>query len=199
MAETVFLRRLSRWQADQQREAVADLYVAAYRDVPGEAPPDRDDFLRRFAADVQRPAFDMVIGSAGGALVACAYGFRAEGAEAAEGADAAASADPAGGPGGAGGAEGGARRTDRPGRSEAPTQVFTVAELTVLPTYRHRGVAASMLERLFARTDAPVALARVSRANTAARAAYRAWGWQHTGPTSADPDARDLWIRRLRG
>ncbi|MFE6776513.1 GNAT family N-acetyltransferase [Streptomyces sp. NPDC057702] len=34
MAE-VFLRRLTRWQAEQQREAVADLYVTAYREPPG--------------------------------------------------------------------------------------------------------------------------------------------------------------------
>lgn len=181
MAETVFLRRLSRWQADQQREAVADLYVAAYRDVPGQAPPDRRDFLDRFATDVQRPAFDMVIGSAGGTLVACAYGFR----------------------------------TDPGASSSGKAQVFTVAELMVLPAHRHRRVAGSMLERLFARTDAPVALARVARANTGARAAYRAWGWQRTGPVAdddaADPaaaaddaaaaaaDARDVWTRRLRG
>ncbi|QKW50821.1 GNAT family N-acetyltransferase [Streptomyces buecherae] len=38
MAE-VFLRRLTRWQAEQQREAIADLYVTAYREPPGAAPP----------------------------------------------------------------------------------------------------------------------------------------------------------------
>ncbi|MBB5940147.1 GNAT family N-acetyltransferase [Streptomyces zagrosensis] len=37
MAE-VFLRRLTRWQAEQQREAIADLYVMAYREVPGAVP-----------------------------------------------------------------------------------------------------------------------------------------------------------------
>lgn len=35
MAE-VFLRRLTRWQAEAQREAVADLYVEAYRGPSGE-------------------------------------------------------------------------------------------------------------------------------------------------------------------
>ncbi len=38
MAE-VFLRRLTRWQAEQQREAIADLYLMAYREPPGAAPP----------------------------------------------------------------------------------------------------------------------------------------------------------------
>lgn len=47
MAE-VFLRRLTRWQAEQQREAVADLYVATYRELPAPAPdgspaPERPD------------------------------------------------------------------------------------------------------------------------------------------------------------
>ncbi|CAM5517084.1 GNAT family N-acetyltransferase OS=Streptomyces alboniger OX=132473 GN=CP975_18760 PE=4 SV=1 [Streptomyces alboniger] len=33
----VFLRRLSRWQAEQQREAVAGLYVEAYREMAAAA------------------------------------------------------------------------------------------------------------------------------------------------------------------
>ncbi len=74
MAE-VFLRRLTRWQAETQRESVADLYAAAHRDpVSGEA-PGREDFLRRFAEhDVQRPGFEMVIGS-DPALAGCCYGY----------------------------------------------------------------------------------------------------------------------------
>src|ERR1700738_1036585 len=79
MAESVFLRRLSRWQAEQQRESVADLYVEARRGAVGEALRDRQDFLRRFADDVRLPAFDMVVaGAAGssGATVGCACGFR---------------------------------------------------------------------------------------------------------------------------
>ncbi len=62
MAE-VFLRRLTRWQAEAQREAVADLYVEAYREPSGEEFRERGAFLQRFAEHVQRPGFEMVIAS----------------------------------------------------------------------------------------------------------------------------------------
>jgi GNAT superfamily N-acetyltransferase len=180
MAETVFLRRLSRWQAEQQRESFADLYADAYRDVPGEEFRNRQEFLTRFEAEVQLTAFDMIIGSAAGVVVGYAYGFRDERAGAA----------------GAGG-----------GRLQglmASGPVFALAELLVLPEFRRRGVATSMLERLFARTDAALATVRVGRANEAARAAYGTWGWQDTGETAdgtagGAPGVRDLWRRRLRG
>lgn len=69
----VFIRRLSRWQAEQQREAVADVYVEAYRQGR-----DRQGFLETFAEDVQRPGFDMVVASGGNKPAAYAYGFDIE-------------------------------------------------------------------------------------------------------------------------
>ncbi|MEV4973644.1 GNAT family N-acetyltransferase [Streptomyces scopuliridis] len=69
----MFIRRLSRWQAEQQREAVADVYVEAYRQGR-----DRQGFLETFAEDVQRPGFDMVVASGGNKPAAYAYGFDIE-------------------------------------------------------------------------------------------------------------------------
>jgi GNAT superfamily N-acetyltransferase len=177
MAETVFLRRLSRWQAEGQREAFADMYVAAYEegasDAPGLPPGvpageyrDRQDFLRRFADYVQHPGFDMMIASEAGALVGCACGYRA-----------------------------GSAGDSWPGHEEfvGSGQVFTVVEMMVLPSHRRRGVATRLLQQLLTRHDAGLATVRVERANAAALAAYGAWGW-----TRADnSEAYETWSRSL--
>jgi hypothetical protein len=74
MADTVFLRHLSRWQAEQQREAFADLYVEAYGGGSVTEFNDRQDFLWRFADYVQHPGFDMMIASEAGAVVVSIHG-----------------------------------------------------------------------------------------------------------------------------
>jgi GNAT superfamily N-acetyltransferase len=158
MAETVFLRRLSRWQAEGQREAFADMYVAAYDDGPGGEYLDRRDFLRRFADYVQHPGFDMMIASEAGALVGCACGYRE-----------------------------GSAGDSWPGHEEfaAAGQVFTVVEMMVLPSHRRRGVATRLLQQLLTRHDAGLATVRVERTNAAALAAYGVWGWTRADDSEA--------------
>ncbi|MFE9885781.1 GNAT family N-acetyltransferase [Streptomyces scopuliridis] len=174
MAE-VFVRRLSRWQAEQQREAVADVYVEAYRRVPGEESRDRrerdrQEFLETFAEDVQRPGFDMVVASGGNKPAAYAYGFV----------------------------------LDRAGEwwralsGEVPWdwdieeltvsgQVFALAGLMVLPAHRRGGVATRLVEQLLIRTDAALVAARVDPANGAAVGALRSWGWTRLGAVAPPP------------
>ncbi|MGW6770098.1 N-acetyltransferase family protein [Streptomyces sp. NPDC055037] len=163
MAE-VFIRRLSRWQAEQQREAVADVYVEAYRRVHGDESPDRQAFLETFAEDVQRPGFDMVVASGGNKPAAYAYGFVL---------------DRAG-------------EWWRALSGEVPWdwdieeltvsgQVFALAGLMVLPAHRRDGVATRLVEQLLIRTDAALVAARVDPANEAAVAALRSWGWTKVG------------------
>ena len=190
MTENVFLRRLSRWQAEQQREALADLWVEAYRGVVGHRFRDRQDFLRRFADELSLTGFDMVIaGAAGGSAadtVGCAYGFRAD-------------------------------RSDEswqhlnagalPEAEEltASGQVFAVAELMVLPAHRREGIATRMLDLLLTRADSALALARVEGDGGRAGAAFRSWGWT---PVARPPLGRyehprrgsratEFWTRRL--
>ncbi|GCD34941.1 hypothetical protein OEIGOIKO_02681 [Streptomyces chrestomyceticus JCM 4735] len=55
MAE-VFLRRLTRWQAEAQREAVADLYVEAYRGPSGEEFRGRGPFCSGSRSTSSAPA-----------------------------------------------------------------------------------------------------------------------------------------------
>jgi len=73
-AGVVPLRRLDRWQAETLREQLADLYVESSHAKPGQEYRGREEFLRRLAADVRRPGFDMVIAQ-GTSLVGCAFGF----------------------------------------------------------------------------------------------------------------------------
>ena len=191
----VYLRRLSRWQAEQQRAAVADVHVTAYRGAAGAEYRDRQGFLDRFEQHVQRLGFDMMVADAGG-LVGCAYGFRVE--------------------------RTGEWWSDF--RGELPTDIeeltasgrtFLLAELMVLPAHRRHGVATLMGERLLARleTDLVVAAvdlerpddgkdgedgARGGRPANAAQETVRAWGWSKLGLLAPhSPSAvREVWIRR---
>lgn len=186
----VNLRRLSRWQADQQRDAVADLYAKAYRGVAGAEYHDRQAFLDRFEQDVQRLDFDMVVADVVG-LVGCAYGFRMART----------------------GAWWSGLRGELPEDIEELTasgRMFLLAELMVLPAHRRTGIAARLGERLLARLDADLVVAAVKRTDDrtesdAAADVLHSWGWSKLGeldPRAAHdgfgpaPMARDVWIRR---
>ena len=181
----VYLRRLSRWQAEQQREAVADVYVSAYRGAAGAEYRDRQGFLTRFEEDGRRPDFDMVVADSGG-LVGCAYGYRA--ARTGEW-----WADFGG---------------DLPTEFEELTasgRAFVLAELMVLPAHRRQGVATSLHERLLARLDTDLVVAAVDLPDSAGSEApgsgvLRSWGWLEMGASGSDegPGARgkQVWVRR---
>ncbi|MFH9421625.1 hypothetical protein [Streptomyces sp. NPDC017529] len=179
MAEA-FLRRLTRWQAEAQREAVADLYVEAYRGPSGEEFRGRGAFLRRFAEHVQRPGFEMVIASEP-ALVGCAYGFPAE----RDG----------------GWWQGFEGRVPRELEElTASGQVFVVAELMVLPAHRRGHVATRLQETLLVRSSATMVVTLVGTENGAARSAVRSWGWRPTGRLRGASDEEpelEAWSRSL--
>ncbi|MEV0556030.1 hypothetical protein AB0I27_21590 [Streptomyces sp. NPDC050597] len=200
----VYLRRLSRWQAEQQRAAVADVHVTAYRGAAGAEYRDRQGFLDRFEQHVQRLGFDMMVADAGG-LVGCAYGFQVE--------------------------RTGEWWSDF--RGELPTDIeeltasgrtFLLAELMVLPAHRRHGVATLLGERLLARLEADLVVAAVdlerpdgegsdagevgdgggggggggSRPPNAAQETVRAWGWSKLGLLAPhSPSAvREVWVRK---
>lgn len=175
----VFLRRLSRWQAEQQRESVADLYVAAYEGVEGAESLGRQGFLRRFAEDVQRPGFDMII-AGDPFLVGCAYGYP---------------------PGREGEWWHGFRGAKTDGDEELATadRVFALAELMVLPSRRRKGIATRLQQRLLERQEADVLTTLISPTNTPAAAAYAAWGWTRTPRPATTTTTLDAWNRRTTG
>ncbi|MGC0420566.1 hypothetical protein [Embleya sp. AB8] len=176
MAE-VFLRRLTRWQADQQRESVANTYVQTY----GENPPGRPDFLRRYAEHIQQPGFEMVVANGAGAA-GCTYGFPPRRAS-----------------GWWTGFHG--ELPEDVAELAAAGKVFVIVEMMVVPQHRRQGLAGRMREKLLAGTDAKFAAVRVARDNHAALTAFRSWDWDLLGewqPDRAGAPA-DVWGQRLRG
>lgn len=180
MAE-VFLRRLTRWQAEQQREALADMYAQAYEGVPGEEFHDRQGFLRRFEEHVQRPGFEMAVAGAG-TLAGCAYGYRADRA---------------------GTWWEGLSGELSPEMEEltASGQVFFLAELMVVPAHRRRRVATRLLAHLLTRSGTPLAVTLIAPANAPAAEAYRAWAWTRLGELNGGTGAPVLeaWSQRQGG
>ncbi|GHH39598.1 GNAT family N-acetyltransferase [Streptomyces candidus] len=191
----VFFRRLSRWQADQQRDSLADLHVAAYRASPAPPPDDscaenrppspvprfhdRNPFLARFAEDVQRPGFDLLVATTGPRLVGCVYGYL----------------------------------PDRQGswwygRHDIPApdlgqladsgRVFNIAELMVDPEHRRRGIARQLQERLLVRVDAELVTTVIETSNSAAKAAYESWLWSRTDrlPAANGRPELEVWTQR---
>ncbi|MEV3860755.1 GNAT family N-acetyltransferase [Streptomyces sp. NPDC050095] len=180
MAE-VYLRRLTRWQAEQQREAVADVYVTAYRGAAGAEYRDRTGFLRVFEQNVRHEGFDMAVADAIG-LVGCAYGYRLE--------------------------RDGAWWSDFPVEVTPATEeltasgrVFALTELMVRPAYRRRGVATRLGELLLARLPQDLVVAGVDRDRTGAGAGIaellRAWGWKELPAAGPDAEASrlEVWAR----
>lgn len=160
MAE-VFLRRLTRWQAEQQREAVADVYVEAYAGDAGAEYRDRQGFLRLFEGAVQRPDFDMVVADAGG-LVGCLYGFRADRT----------------------GAWWEGFRGVLPTEVEERTasgRVFFLTELMVVPAYRRLGISERLRTLLLVRHTADLVVAVIKREDDLGREVLRSWGWTKLG------------------
>ncbi|WP_158674652.1 GNAT family N-acetyltransferase [Streptomyces hoynatensis] len=175
---TVFLRRLSRWQAESEREGIGDLYAAAHRDAPGARPLERAEFVRRFTDhDIQQPDFDLVLAGDPGP-VGCAWGFRADR-----------------------GSRWWQSFLDVPAEIDELTQsrqVFVLAGVVVLPQ-RRRGQLGTRLHReLLSRSRAPLSLALVEPGNAAALAALQSWGWSKAGqltPADGSPPL-ETWARR---
>ncbi|MEU6844842.1 GNAT family N-acetyltransferase [Streptomyces sp. NPDC046716] len=175
----VFFRRLSRWQADGDREELADLYVSAYEEPPGEEYRNRERFLARLSEDAQRPRFDMVV------------------ADDAEGDD----DEPAGVAYGYPLHRDGSWwrgfvgvLPDEVEELTASGKVFAIAELMVLPEHRRRGIGTRLQERLLAASDADLAVALVDPAGVEAQAAFQAWEWERFGELRPDPGASVLQV-----
>jgi GNAT superfamily N-acetyltransferase len=158
---TVFVRRLSRWQAETEREQIGDLYAEAHRDAPGTRPLERGVFVRRFVdEDLRQPEFDMTV-AGDPALAGCAYGFRAD----------------RGGPWWE-------SFTDVPTEIEELTgsrQVFVIAQLMVAPRRRRQGVATRLRRELLSRSREALALVLLQPGDAPARAAHQSWGWVKAG------------------
>jgi GNAT superfamily N-acetyltransferase len=174
--DDVFVRRMSRWQAEDHRESIADIFVEAYGVVPGGEFRGREDFLERFEDDYQRPGFEMVVADVRTRPVACAYGYPLD-------------------------REGEwwtGFRGELPLRVQELTasgQAFVVAEVMVLPGHRHRGIATRLFRELLANRDEPLLIAAADPAlDPATPAALRSHDWTLLGELQRSPEATPLQI-----
>ncbi|MFI1183257.1 hypothetical protein ACH4UT_27435 [Streptomyces sp. NPDC020799] len=163
----VYLRGLSRWQAEDQREDLADLYVESANTQPGEEYRSRESFLRRLADDVRRPGFDMMIAEAtitaeAPVLVGCAFGFPVR-------------RDGAWWQGFSGTLPHDVEQLTASGH------VFAITEIMVHPHERNRGLAGHLQERLLTNHQASLGAALVDQTDRAACAAFQSWGWRDIG------------------
>ncbi|MDG4856861.1 hypothetical protein P8605_01575 [Streptomyces sp. T-3] len=155
------MRQLNRWQAEDLREDLADLYVESSATRPGEEFHGREAFLHRLAGNVQMPGFDMLIAEAQ-SLVGCAYGFPV--------------------------ARDGSwwRGFDGPlpqniEQLTASGHVFAITEVLVHPHGQHPDLARRLQERLLADHQASLGITSVDRSDRTACAALQSWGWQDVG------------------
>jgi hypothetical protein len=161
------LRRLSRWQTQDLREDLADLYVASGSGVAGKRYRDRRDFLCRLASDVRRPGFALLLAETT-AVIGCAFGV----------------------PVGRGdlwwrGVDPAQRRSVA--RLTAAGQAFTLTQVVADPHGQNRAIALRLQERLLAARHASLGLTLVHPADRASRAAFASWGWQDIGDVVGFP------------
>ncbi|WP_327351509.1 GNAT family N-acetyltransferase [Streptomyces sp. NBC_01304] len=165
--DTVRLRRLNRWQAEDLREDLADLYVESSTTRPGEEFRGRQEFLHRLADNVQMPGFVMLIAEAQ-SVVGCAYGFPVvRDGSWWQGFD---------GP-----------LPQNIEQLTASGHVFAITEVVVHPHGQHRGLARRLQERLLADHQASLGITSVDRSDRTACAALQSWGWQDVGEIRREP------------
>ena len=154
-------------RAEDIRETLADLYEAAYADRLDDRFRNRIGVLSRLDGHLTRPV-TFVSAKAEGKLIGFGYGFPL----------------PPGSPW---------WRSFQPvpGTAFDPTdrEFFAIAELMVKPERRRQGIARQLHNRLLAQTDLPCATMLVDPANTPARSAYIAWGWQLVGHMQPFPES----------
>lgn len=173
------MRRLDRWQAETMREELADLYVESSFAAPGQGYRQREDFLRRLAADVRRPGFDMLIAQ-GGTLAGCVFGFPV-------------------------GREGSwwqgfiGTLPENLEQLTASGHAFAVSEIMIHPHERDRGTGRRLQEALLADQDASLGVTMVDGADAAACAAFLSWGWLEVGEARAEgaPSGLRVLVSRL--
>ncbi|MGW1198840.1 N-acetyltransferase family protein [Streptomyces sp. NPDC002536] len=156
------LNRLNGEEADERREALADVYEEAYAEKLDGAFRSRPAFLDRLAAYVQRPGFELVTAREGNELVGYVFGFGIAPS----------------------GTWWGGFRGEVPSHVSVLTgqgKVFAISELMVRPPWRRRGIARRLHDELLTGRSEDLGTILVDPKNTPARSAYYAWGWEKLG------------------
>ncbi|WP_405785907.1 hypothetical protein OG565_31360 [Streptomyces sp. NBC_00138] len=169
----IYLRGLSRWQAEDQREEIADLYVESSPVTAGDEYDSRAAFLHRLTEDVRRPGFDMLIAEAtvsgeAPVLVGAVFGCPV-------------ARD--------GGWWQGFRGTLPPHIDQltASGHVFAITDVVVHRAERDRGLAGRLQHRLITDHQSSLGVTTVPASNRAVLAAFQGWGWQDVGEIVRPP------------
>lgn len=169
----IHLRGLSRWQAEDQREEIADLYVESSPVTEDDEYESRAAFLHRLTEDVRRPGFAMMIAEATvsgeapvlvGAVFGCPVGHD-------------------------GGWWRGFRGTLPPHIDQltASGHVFAITDIVVHRGERDRGLAERLQHRLIADHQSSLGVTTVPASNRSVAAAFQGWGWQDVGEIVRPP------------
>lgn len=161
LEDGIRLRRLTRWQAEGVREDIADLAAQSVAGTPGEACPDRGDFLRRLAVSAHRPGFALLVAETT-VLVGCAFGFPV-------------------GPGGSGRWEFDRRLQESIQRLTACARFVVLTQVVAHPHPQRRDIAGRLQQQLLTDRHAALGVALLHPADQAGHAAFESWGWQNMG------------------
>ncbi|MFE8943943.1 STAS domain-containing protein [Streptomyces sp. NPDC007856] len=151
------LRRLTRWQAEDLSEDIADLAVEPLAGLSASADRERGDFLGRLAVSARRPGFALLVAETT-VLVGCAFGFPV-------------------GPG---------ARSER-GLQESVQRLTGCARfllLTQVVAHHHaqrRDIGRRLQQRLLADRRTALGVALIRPADQAGQAAFESWGWRNCG------------------
>ncbi|MFF4907645.1 GNAT family N-acetyltransferase [Streptomyces sp. NPDC001260] len=171
-AHAVRLRRLNRWQAENLREDLADLYVESTRVPAGQEYRSRKAFLRRLTGDIRRAGFALLVAE-DTALAGCVYGFPVprEGTW--------------------------WRGFDGPlpqsvEQLTASGHVFAITEIVVHPHTDDQGLARRLQQALLADHHASLGATLVDEADTRSYDAFLSWGWRDIGALRRPSDPTTL-------
>ncbi|MEU7056726.1 STAS domain-containing protein [Streptomyces sp. NPDC046197] len=161
LRDGIRLRRLTRWQAEDVREDIAELAAESVAGTPGKAYHDRGDFLRRLAVSAHRPGFALLVAETT-VLVGCAFGFPV------------------------GPDSSGRRGFDRTlqeiiQRLTSRARFVVLTQVVAHPHAQHRDIARRLQRRLLTDLHSCLGVALLHPANQTGQAAFSSWGWQNLG------------------
>ncbi|MFG2322464.1 STAS domain-containing protein [Streptomyces sp. NPDC048568] len=161
LKDAIRLRRLTRWQAEDMREDIADLAAESVAGTAGEAYHDRGDFPHRLAVTAHRPGFALLVAETT-RLVGCAFGF------------------PAGSDGsGRQGFDGTLQEIIH--RLTSRARFVLLTQVVADPHAQHRDIARRLQQRLLTDLHSPLGVTLLHPADQAGQAAFASWGWQNMG------------------
>ncbi|MFE5191933.1 STAS domain-containing protein [Streptomyces sp. NPDC056628] len=169
LKDAIRLRRLTRWQAEDMREDIADLAAESVAGTRGEAYHDRGDFLRRLVVAAHRPGFAVLVAETT-VLVGCAFGFPL-------------------GPDGSGRRGFGGTFQEIIQRLTSRARFVVLTQVVAHPHAQHRDIARRLQQRLLTDLHSCLGVTLLHPADRAGQAVFSSWGWQNMGEVVGLPVA----------